>query len=102
METDLIPQRHGRYLLEEMGSESLVYRRPAKQGVYLNETATAIWKLCDGTRTMQQIADVLAENYPDAAEAVRADVIDAIDGLVRSGALKLVGPREASIDGTAG
>jgi hypothetical protein len=47
--------------------------------IYLNETATVIWKLCDGTRSVKEIIDLLVEAFPDAASDVRADVKETID-----------------------
>lgn len=101
MSSTQVPRRRGRYMFEEMDGESFVYRRSAKQGVYLNETGTVIWKLCDGSRGVQQIIDVLVEAYPGATEAVRADVAETIDELVSNGALKLVDPQDASAEAVA-
>ena len=92
MASNHIPQRNGRYLLEEMEGESFVFRPPAEQGIYLNETATVIWKLCDGTRSVQQIVDFLAEAYPDSAADILNDVSNTIDNFMRIGALKMVAP----------
>jgi Coenzyme PQQ synthesis protein D (PqqD) len=79
MTTEPMPRRHERYTVEWMDNE--------KMAIYLNETATVIWKLCDGTRTVN--IDLLVEAFPDAASDVRADVRDTIDELVRNGALQL-------------
>lgn len=89
MTSEPMPKRGGKFEVEEMDHESLIYRRPSKTAIYLNDTATVIWKLCDGTRTMQQIGDLLAESYPDNAAEIRADVKATIDELVRSGVLRL-------------
>jgi Coenzyme PQQ synthesis protein D (PqqD) len=88
-----IPQHRGRYLFEEMDGEGLVYRAAAKQGIYLSETATVVWKLCDGTRTVDEIIDFFVATYPDAADAVRTDVSETIDELIRAGALKFTEPQ---------
>jgi pyrroloquinoline quinone biosynthesis protein D len=89
MTTEPMPRRHERYTVEWMDNESLIYRSPSKMAIYLNETATVIWKLCDGTRTVKEIIDLLVEAFPDAASDVRADVKETIDELVRDGALQL-------------
>jgi pyrroloquinoline quinone biosynthesis protein D len=89
MTTDPVPSPRGRHVIEEIDHESLIYRRPTKAAIYLNETATVIWKLCDGTRTVQEIIAILADTFPDAAEDVRADVRQTIDELVGAGALEL-------------
>ena len=87
MTEDTVPLPRGRYLIEEIDNECLIYRMPVKAAVYLNETATVIWRLCDGTRTAQEIATVLAEAFPDAAESIAADVQATIDELIKIGTL---------------
>ena len=51
MSTEPVPSPRGRYLIEEIDDECLIYRMPIKTAIYLNDTATVIWRLCDGTRT---------------------------------------------------
>lgn len=83
-----------RHYFEEMDGEALVYRHAAKQGIYLNGTATVIWRLCDGTRSVDEIIRALSEIYPDQTPDITSDVYDTIDRLVGLGALKLVEPSE--------
>ena len=92
MTAELVPQPRGRYLIEDIDNESLIYRMPAKSAIYLNETATVIWKLCDGTRSAREIVAVLAEAFPQDAETVGADVQATIDELVRIGAPSCYSP----------
>jgi len=95
MTADPVPRRRERYTVEWMDNEALIYRRPANTAIYLNETATVIWHLCDGARTVKEIIDILVDAYPDAAADVRADVKETIEELVRNGALQLSVPQEA-------
>ena len=89
MTEDTVPLPRGRYLIEEIDNECLIYRMPVKAAVYLNETATVIWRLCDGTRTARQIATILAEAYPEQAETILGDVQTTIDELIKAQALQL-------------
>jgi hypothetical protein len=57
------------------------------KAIHLNETATVIWKLCDGSRTVQEIIDLLKKEYPGSELAVATDVREAIELLVSEGAL---------------
>jgi pyrroloquinoline quinone biosynthesis protein D len=95
MESESVPRRRSRLMAEEMDGECLLYRRGKHQAVYLNETATVIWKLCDGTRTVAEIVDLLAEKYPESREQIGADVSEALDLLVQQGIIALgqAGPR---------
>lgn len=90
MTADLVPSPRERYVVEDIDNESLIYRQASKSAVYLNETATVIWKLCDGTRSAREITAVLAEAFPEEAQAIAADVAATIDELIKVGALKLV------------
>lgn len=89
MTADPLPRRHAQYAVEWMDNESLIYGSTSKLAIYLNETATMIWKLCDGTRTVKQIVDLLSNSFPEATSDVKADVKETIDELVRKGALQI-------------
>lgn len=48
----------------------------------LDETATFIWRLMDGTRSIQQIAETVAAEYQVAPAEVLADVRELVDELI--------------------
>jgi pyrroloquinoline quinone biosynthesis protein D len=73
------------FLAEEMQEEILLYKGGSHKAIYLNETAALVWKLCDGTRTVDDIAAVLTENFSEPH--VAHDVRQAIETLVREGIL---------------
>jgi pyrroloquinoline quinone biosynthesis protein D len=47
-----------------------------ERGLLLNETATAILELCDGTRTVAEIAAALRARWPHADEGEVAAFVD--------------------------
>ncbi len=51
----------------------------------LNDTAREIFLLCDGTRTLAQIADALRATYDVPPEKARADVLRVIEELDQVG-----------------
>ena len=51
----------------------------------LNETAVAVLELCDGTRTVDEIAAELSPRYGDAD--LRADVAELVEGVGEQGLL---------------
>ncbi len=57
-------------LVRELGEETVVYDRDRHQAHCLNETAARVFRLCDGTRTPEQIAAALprASQDPPALE----------------------------------
>lgn len=60
--------------LEEMDGEFLLFDPGSLEVLYLNPTASLVWGLIDGKRTLQQIVDLLCETYPDAAGSIPDDV----------------------------
>jgi hypothetical protein len=74
MEHDDKPRRESGYLLETIENELLLYHPVETKVMYCNQTASVIWQLCDGERTVQQIVDLLVEAYPEAAEEIARDV----------------------------
>jgi coenzyme PQQ biosynthesis protein PqqD len=84
-----IPDTDTGYRLEAFDGELVLYHGTATQVIYLNETAALVWRLCDGQRTVETICDLLKESYPDTANQIEHDVIDALAELVQAGALIL-------------
>lgn len=54
-----------------MDGEVVLYREADGRTFHLNETACTLWEACDGTRTVDQLGDVLAQTYDvDGARAL--------------------------------
>ena len=87
MTPQTVPKQAFGFFVEEMDGENLLYRLGGHKAIHLNDIATVIWKLCDGSRTVQDIVDLLGKEYPGSETAVAADVREAIAFLVSEGAL---------------
>jgi len=87
MTPETVPKQAFGFFVEEMEGENLLYRLGAHKAIHLNDSATVIWKLCDGSRTVQDIIGLLEKEYPGSEAAVAADVGEAIELLVSEGAL---------------
>lgn len=74
-------------VVEELENEILIYRPGSHQAIHLNATAAAIWKLCDGTRTISDIVDCLVAEYPVEKIGIAKEVQEAVDRLLIDGAL---------------
>lgn len=70
----------------DIDDEVLLTRPSANEALRLDAAAAAVWKMCDGSRTVKQVIDELAGLYPDQADTVRSDVMDAI-GFLRGKAV---------------
>jgi len=53
-----------------------------------DQTAVAVLQLCDGNRTVKEIAAKLAEEYSAPADVIEADVVDLLQGLADKGYVK--------------
>jgi hypothetical protein len=75
------------FYVEEMEEEILLYKAGSHKAIYLNESAALVWKLCDGTKTAQDIFDILSENFPDAGGGLAHEIEQAVEMLLTEGAL---------------
>lgn len=89
--------RAGVYV-EELGGEAVVYDRTGRRAIYLNATATLVWKLFDGERTVADISALFAKEYPDAAAEIERDVSDAVDQMTAARVVTLVQPNQDASD----
>ena len=87
MTPQTVPKQAFGFFVEEMEGENLLYRLGSHKAIHLNDTATLIWKLCDGSRTVQEIIDLLMKEYPGTEAVIAADVREAVELLVSEGAV---------------
>ena len=62
------------FLLERLDGDILLYHPGLTKTIRLNETASAIWELCDGRHSVREIVELLGEAFPEAHPDVLADV----------------------------
>ncbi len=53
-----------------------------------DHTAVAVLQLCDGQRTVEDIAAKLAEEYSAPVDVITTDVVDLLQGLADKGYIK--------------
>ena len=80
------PPQHAVTELEVDGRIS-VYSPSAQQLVALNETASDVWRLCDGDHDLQSIINLLATSYAVQPSVIAGDVKGTVDQLVALGLL---------------
>jgi pyrroloquinoline quinone biosynthesis protein D len=88
----LAPVHRAGVYFEEMDDEAVVYGRTGKRAIHLNETATVVWKLCDGERTVADIAALLTREYPASADEIAEGVAKAVDQMVAARMMSLARP----------
>jgi hypothetical protein len=84
-----VPQRTPDCRLERLENEALLFCPATASTVFLNETAALVWDLCDGTRTVSEIVDLLRAAYPESADRLAADVEQALGRFADCGAMRL-------------
>lgn len=60
-----------------------------ENGIALNETATFIWKLCDGKRTINQIIREILKKYNTSEERAKDDTLGLIETLLKEKTIEL-------------
>jgi hypothetical protein len=82
-----IPVPSPGFTLEELDDELLLFNPQDGSLLELNSTAALIWQLCDGTRSMAQIKELLSAAYPEAAASIKSDIPQILSHLANLGAI---------------
>jgi len=90
MMNDDIPRQSQDYRLEQLDDELLLYNPSQTVIMYCNPTASLIWQLCDGQRTIQDIITLLSEAYEQPPEAIRPDVENALQQFEQHQAIEYI------------
>ena len=86
-----VPVPHDGIELAEIEGEGVLYCHDKMTMIYLNESASVIWRLCDGHRSVADIISALTDAYPDLAGEVSIDVRETLGSFAGEGVLELVG-----------
>jgi len=78
MDRNVIPQPVDGYEMEELDGEFLLYHPTSQTIVHSNQSGLLIWKLADGTRSAEEICQLLMAAYPEAAAEIEQDVEDTL------------------------
>jgi hypothetical protein len=62
---------------------SLVLLNP-KSGEYytLEAVGTRVWELCDGKRTISEMAAIIAQEYDASQDVIESDVLELVEDLI--------------------
>jgi hypothetical protein len=83
------PKTLADFQLEEIDGEVLLYSPKATRSIYLNPSASLIWRLCTGEFSTQEIIASLQEQFPEQADTIAEDVVATLDQFVESQAIEL-------------
>ncbi len=79
------PRQAADVVSELIDDEVLLYHPTSTTAVYLSATAALVWSLCDGSRSVDEITEIIAGNFPASAGSVAADVAEALAQLQQAG-----------------
>ena len=85
------PRKNADYYLEQLDDELLLYHLNETKIMYCNQTASLVWHLCDGQRTVEEIIDLLSDAYPESAGTIADDVHAVLRQFVEFGGIALDG-----------
>lgn len=84
------PKQRPDFRLEPLDGELLLYHPGQTQIMYCNDTASLVWQLCNGQHSVPEIIKLLSEAYPEAADAIAADVESTLQQFAEHGAIEFV------------
>jgi pyrroloquinoline quinone biosynthesis protein D len=79
VDSNFKPKRRDDIRSEDVANEAVLYDPTRGQAVYLNDTAAIVWKLCDGTRTVAEMTELLAKELGDPDGRIAPDVAAAVE-----------------------
>ena len=83
------PRTRHDLVLQEVGDEGLLYDREGALVHILNMTALFAWKLCDGTRSVEEVAEAVRSGFRGTAtQDVRRDIEGLLARLEERGLLE--------------
>jgi pyrroloquinoline quinone biosynthesis protein D len=86
------PRRTMEARLERRAHDNLLVDGSGDTLLLLNDTALALWELCDGTNTVDEMVAAVVQLFQADAREVRQDVVRTIDRLHDVGAVEFYVP----------
>jgi hypothetical protein len=84
------PRQSAEYRLESIDDELLLFHPGRTTIIYCNSTASLVWQLCNGERTVQEIVNLLQDAYPEASENMTGDIVTTLQRFAHHGAIEYV------------
>ena len=80
-----LPRRREGVRLRGEGRDALLVAPGQSTAYALNPTARAVWELCDGTTTIEELTDAICQVFAVERSTAVADVMAVLEGLEASG-----------------
>jgi coenzyme PQQ biosynthesis protein PqqD len=79
---DTVPRQAARIVAQQAAGQWVLLDVSTGQYYGLDQVGGRIWQLCDGTRSVRQIAEVLSDEFDAAGQSVENDVAGLVSELV--------------------
>lgn len=76
------------FIEAELGAEISLYDPGREQVTLLNETASDLWRLLDGTTRLGEVVGLLAQAYQVPANDIRSEIEAVVDTLEKAGLIE--------------
>lgn len=84
------PKRKPDYYLEEIDNDFILYHFQKTQTVYLNQTASILWGLCDGRRTVDEILALFQDAFPQDNIDIHSDIKEILQQLLSINSIEIL------------
>jgi Coenzyme PQQ synthesis protein D (PqqD) len=71
-------------ITQELSSQLVLLNVQDGQYYRLDPVGRRVWSLCDGTRGVTEIVEVLRQEYDASADTIRTDVVALLEDLLRA------------------
>lgn len=83
-----IPVQDTDFRLEKLDDELFLHHPAKSKSIYLNESASLVWELCDGERTVAEITNLIQQSFPEAKGGISSQVGATLEAFLEHGAIK--------------
>jgi coenzyme PQQ biosynthesis protein PqqD len=73
------PRRKEQVIAQKASKDFLLFNMDDGNYYSLNEVGARIWELCDGTHSIEQVIDALAQEYDAPKDVLAEDVLEFIE-----------------------
>lgn len=99
MDLSCKPRRMSAFRLERIDDELLLYHPTQSTIMYCNPSASLIWQLCDGERSVEEIIALLSTAYEQPVETMSAEVTTTLQQFHKHRAIEYPGEEKGRRSG---
>ena len=85
-----IPRQKPDYRLQELDGELLLYHLGNSTIMYCNQSASTIWQLCDGKRSVNEMVALLTAAYDYDPQIMASEVTAVLDAFAKHKVIEFV------------